>query len=434
MRHILSNNIHRITVYLVIILYVVFLGVITEPDTGNYAHLTIIAPPGYPIFLFVFKKLLGEESYFSFVVGAQLIFCVISCVYLIKVLHRVFGVKKNLLILLDIILLAPLFIPQFLVANRIVSQGLSYPFFLLIIAFFIEGIFEKKRRSFWYMLLALFVGLLVRTQFFFIIPVLMLVLGYFWKVKKGFRLYGRPLLVLIAIPIIASLVDKTFHYAVSDRFVSTAHTGVQMMTMPLFVADPEDYKVYDDLETQEYFKYVYKTAVDKKITDDYYVPAFGDNVYQYFHYNYVNISYVVLSKEGRQFLMPSDPNSVDALIMNDKFLISMWFPLFWDNLAKCIDLFYKNVKHALGGFYMMLVYLMVLIGSLIIWIKRGEKLALFSLVLMLLVFSNVVLVCLVEHSIDRFMMYQHWMLPVLLVLLYNKIILDKNKESLTDLT
>ncbi|WP_299443434.1 hypothetical protein [uncultured Aquimarina sp.] len=420
MQYIVSNHIHRIFLYLLICIYVIWVGVVIEPDTISYVGFSLITPPGYGTFLFIFRKLFGEDHYYPIIVFVQLILSFISCWYLIKTIRKVFALDKRLLILIDVMLLAPIFIPEYLIVNRIVTQGLAYPCFLIITTFLIQYVFLNSRRTSVWLLLSVFAGLLIRTQFFFIIPVLLLVFGYQWYVTKNFRKFIVLIIALLLMPMTISLAQKTFNYVVHGRYINISSTGLQVMIMPFFVADAEDYKIYDDPKTQEYYKQMYQVAVDRKLLDDFYVPV-NDNVFHHFDYNFVNISYGVFSKEGRKFLMPSNPDSHEALIANDKFLMDMWLPLLFDNFWKCLDLFYKNVAHAFGGFYMIWLSLLILIGALFIWKTYNEKLALLAFVLMLLTFSNILLICIVQHSIDRYMIYHQWMIPVLFILLLNEI-------------
>ncbi|KAA1242625.1 glycosyltransferase family 39 protein [Aquimarina sp. RZ0] len=424
----ISYRISRLFLYLLVAVFVLWKGVITEPDTLSYVGLSIITPPGYGTFLFVFRKLLGDENYFPFIVLTQLILCFTSCWYLIKILKRIFTINKKILILIDVILLAPVLIPEYLVVNRIVTQGLTYPFFLIIISFLLQTVFEKRKFSGWFLLISVFAGILTRTQFLFIVPVILLVLGYQWYLTRNLKKYVPLGIAFIAMPVLVSVIQKTFNYAVHDNYINISSTGLQVMIMPFFVADAEDYLLYKSPKTQAYYKQMYQTAVDRKLLDDFYKPV-NDNVFHHFDYNFVNISYGVLSKKGRLFLRPSDPDSIEAMIENDKFLMDMWLPLLLDNFWKCLDLFYKNVEHAFGGFYMIWFYVLVFVFSGYSWRKYDDELALFSLLLMVLTFSNILLVCIVQHSIGRYMIYHQWFLPVLLILLFNRLLLLQKSKT-----
>ncbi len=420
MKYFLSNQIHRLFLYLLVSIYVIWLGVVIEPDTISYVGFSLITPPGYGTFLFVFRKLLGEDHYFPVIVFLQLVLGFASCLFLVRTIEKAFKVHKNLLILLDVILLAPIFISEYLVVNRIVTQGLAYPCFLIISTFLIQYLFLKNNKAIVWLLIAVFIGALIRTQFFFSIPVLILVFGYQWYTTKEKKKLIVPIMVVVLIPLMVSILQKTFNYVIHDRYTNISSTGAQVMVLPFYVSDPEDYQVYDDPETQAYFKHMYEIALERKLLDDFYVPL-NDNVFHHFDYNFAHISYGILSEEGRKFLKPFDPGSFDAMIANDKFLMDMWLPLLFDNFWKCLDLFYKNIEHAFGGFYMIWFCALLFIGSLYYWFRYQEKLALLALLMMLLTFSNIMLVCIVQHSIGRYMMYHQWFIPVLFILLLNEI-------------
>jgi len=331
--------------------------------------------------------------------------------------------------LLDVILLAPIFVPEYLTVNRVVTQGLAYPCFLFIVAFLIHYLFLNHKRAIGWLLFTVFVGMLIRTQFFFVIPVLLLVFGYQWYCRKNRKIQVISVILVLMIPILVSLLQKTFNYLVHDKYVNISSTGAQVIIMPFYVSDAEDYKLYKDPKTQAYFKLMYKTATERELLDDFYKPL-NDNVFHHFDYNFAHISYSLFSEEGRKFLNPDNPNSLDALIANDKFLMNMWLPLLFDNFWKCLDLFYKNLEHAFGGFYMIWLCVLLLFGSLYYWMKYKEKLAMLSFIFMILIFSNIVLICIVQHSIGRYMMYHQWMLPVLFILLLNE--MNKRMKSNSD--
>jgi len=431
MKNFIYKELHRIFLYLLITIYVIWVGVVVEPDTASYVGFSFITPPGYGVFLFVFRKLFGEDDYFSVIVFIQLIIGFASCVYLVNTLKKAFDVDRLLLIGLDVMLLAPVFIPEFLTVNRIVTQGLAYPCFLVVIAFLVQYLFLGNKKAVWLLLIAVFIGMLIRTQFFFLIPVLILIFLYQSFVAKNLKRFVFPIVLIFLIPFMVSFLQKSFNYVVHGKYINISSTGLQVMIMPFFVADADDYKIYNDAKTQEYFKHMYAMAYDRKLLDDFYVPV-NDNVFHHFDYNFVNISYGVFSIEGRKFLMPSNPNTPEALIANDAFLMNMWLPLLFDNFWKCVDLFYKNIEHAFGGFYMIWLCLLLLLGSWYYWQKHKEALALFALVCMLVTFSNILLICLVQHSIGRYLIYHQWMLPVMLILVLNEIHKRPYKKDLLD--
>ncbi|MBQ4802597.1 hypothetical protein J8L88_06980 [Aquimarina sp. MMG015] len=431
MQYTLIHRLLRMFLYLFVCIYVVWVGVVVEPDTMSYVGLSLITPPGYGTFLFVFRKLFGEAHYYYVIVFIQLILSFVSCLYLVKTIKKVFDLDYRLILLIEVMLLAPVVIPEYLTVNRIVTQGLAFPCFLMISSFLIQYLFLKSKRVIMMLLLSIFVGLLIRTQFFFILPVLFLILVYRGYVSKKIKQYLIPIVFVLLMPLLVSVTQKTFNYIVHDKYINISSTGLQVMIMPFFVADQSDYKIYENLKVQEYYKHMYSLAFERKLLDDFYKPV-NDNVFHHFDYNFVNISYGIFSIEGRKFLMPSNPNSHEALIENDKMLMSMWLPLLFDNFWKCVDLFYKNVVNAFGGFYMIWLSLLLLISSLYIWIKRKEKIALLAFVFLLLTFSNVLLICIVQHSIGRYLIYHQWMLPVLFVLLLDLIIKPKKHIQIED--
>ncbi len=405
----------RIGLYVSTVLYVLFLGPITEPDTFSHWHLTMLSPPGYPIFLYGFKKVLGAYAFHA-IVWVQLFFNIVSIVYFVRFLRRSFSVSNVFIPVLDVILLVALWIPHLTIANKITTEAVSYPLFLWCLYFFVNGILFKKYKQFAGALIVVYILIQMRTQFFFILPVFVLLLVYeAWR-SKAYKTIGMYLGLLFLLPLLISLADKSFHYLVSDRFESTSNTGVQILTLPFFVSEAADYKVFETEVQQSHFKQLHAYAVERKMLDDFYEPIYGDTKYHYFHDHYTSLSFGVLSEKGRALLYPDAPKSIDALIANNKLLMKMTIPLLLDNFWEVLELFYYNCIHAFRSVYSLLLALLVFIGGLFFWIKSDSKIAFLGVLFMGLTFCNIILVCMVVHSLYRYMFYHQWMLAVLVVL------------------
>ena len=52
-----NDKIIRNLIYLMTAVYVLMTGPIIENDSGSFIHLSMISSPGYPVFLYFFKKI-----------------------------------------------------------------------------------------------------------------------------------------------------------------------------------------------------------------------------------------------------------------------------------------------------------------------------------------------------------------------------------------
>lgn len=408
----------RYVLYALLFLFVGMTGPVIEPDTGSYYHLDIITTPGYPAFLYGFKKIFSAH-YGWYVIFIQLLIVLVSSHYVIKTFQKYFQSSHIILFFMEVLFLLPIVLPEYLVVNRIVSEALAYPIFLMIMSLLLDGLLANNTKYLWRCFIAVGIGILVRPQFNFILPVILIIFGYEWFRTKNLKRFGSLIVSLVLLPFVILILNKSYHYLVQGYFTNTANTGVLIMTLPMYVADANDYKVYEDPRQQAYFNYVYAEAKKTKVLEDYAKPKYNENGYRHFHDIYAELSFGVLSGKGRAFLYPEAPGTSKAVIGNNAFLIDMYWPLLVDNFSKVMTLFYHNFLHAFHGWYMIILHLLIVVIAFYYWIKERSALSLISLFLLLSVFSNTILVCSMLHSIDRYFMYHQWALPVLLLLAMN---------------
>lgn len=414
-------NILLISLFICSAIYVFSIGSIYEPDTGSYLHLTIITTPVYPIFLYGFKKIFGIEGLGIYVVIIQFIYGMSAIRYLVVKSKWFFKEKSAFKVALFLVLLIPYWDPGILVANKIVSEGIAYPTFLIWLGLCIRLVKNFNNRTVLYFFTTLFLLISLRPQFNFILPVLVIALLFGWAIGIFKKIIFGGLLIILLFPLILGVFEKSYHFAMRGEFTGTANTGVQIMSLPLFIADKEDYAIYDDKVKQAYFKHIYQKADEAKLLQRYYQPSFDDTQYHHLHQNYAELSFGVLSIEGRKFLNPAAVDAQKTLVKNNQLLIAMWMPLVLDNFGQFLKIFLLNIVNAFDGYLSLLIHLLLLLYFLWDWKYRQDGKSLAMIFLFLLLISNMLLVCLVEHSIDRYFIYTRWMLPfAFLVIIYER--------------
>ncbi|UZO81140.1 hypothetical protein NBT05_01360 [Aquimarina sp. ERC-38] len=411
--------------FLITILYVFSKGSIMERDTGSYLHLTIITTPVYPLFLYGFKKIFGIDGLGPYVLTVQLIYGLYAIWFFIHKIKFHYQCRAYLTIGFSVILLVPFWDPGILVANRIVSEALAYPTFLIWLGIGLSLLHTYQGRKLFYFFTVLFILISLRPQFFFILPVLVISLLYALSIRIAKKkIIYTSLLIVLLLPVALKLFEKSYHYAMRGEFVSTANTGVQIMAMPFFVADQGDFDIYKEPLKQNYFKYVYQKADSARVLQNYYKASFDDTSYHHLHKNYADLSFGILSKKGRFFLGKEDSESQRILIKNNDLLIAMWLPLVLDNFLKFTRIFFQNLLNAFDGYILFFLHVLLLLyytSQVVIHRKRNTKDS-FMLILFLLLFSNAVLVCLVEHSIDRYFIYTRWILAFAIITFIQQVV------------
>ena len=223
-------------------------GPILFQDTSSYIEMSPMRPAGYPLFLSVFKFLGG--NYLWSVIFVQIAFNLYAGYHFLKFVKTTFKINFLGIILFSAALL---FIIS-RIATGIVTESIAFPVFLLTSVWLFKGIL-KRDYKFLLVSMLLNVGLvLIRGQFLFLYPVFFLALAYIFWFNKQFRTFLKYTVILILFFISGQILDKTYHFIKHDKFVSTPFAGSELAANAFYVAKEGDYKLFNDLKTQEVVK------------------------------------------------------------------------------------------------------------------------------------------------------------------------------------
>lgn len=126
--------------------------------------------PGYPFFLSVFRKVLGENFYLNGVVAAQSMLAIICTLIFVMVLQHQFSLFDWECILLYIVCMLPfsIYLPEYGITHQIMTEGITYAIFYVYFLMILKGIWTLRYR--WYfggILIAFLLGL-IRSQMIFL--------------------------------------------------------------------------------------------------------------------------------------------------------------------------------------------------------------------------------------------------------------------------
>jgi O-antigen ligase len=394
-------------IFLIAFVWVLRHPVVHYPDSAGYLEMHIIRTPGYPLFLQIIQSIFGEH-YEIGVIIIQFLFGCFGIYYFIQKLRLYTIINGFFSVCLAFVLLLP-FVTGLKIANNVLTESISYTLYLIIVAKFMSFFISKNKKELYYSLLILALLLITRYQFIYLIPVALGLLFWVSYVEKSLKKQLLLIVLFITLPLMASLIDRTYHKAVHGHFVSTPWTGMNMITLPFFVSDAEDEALFEDATEKQFFQNTHHDLVTSQMNINNFDATVFPTPTQFYIGQFANIAMGPIYKNGVAVLDTS-------LTENEKFIelnqmtSNMTMPLLWDNFSKWKHIYIQNAIHGFGGFKNLLLYLLIAFYSIYMLWKRKEKiykvLGLISIVLI----ANVLIVAIGMHAVIRFTFYNDWVL------------------------
>ncbi len=393
-------------------------------DSDGYLNMDIYRSAGYPIFLWLIKKIFGSQMDLATVILQMSIG--IGCMYIfVTRLRHILKIPKLWYLLLAIIIATPYFYTLNL-ANNYLSEALTYPLYLLTVLFFLECFITKNVKKLWISIPVLIVLITTRNQFLFMVPIALLILVWLSIKEKSVKKYVWAGIAFLVLPIFTTLTDKTYHQVKHGYFVNTPWTGIHLLTPAFFVADEGDYQLYDSEEEQQFFKWIYAKLYHNhlnvnNLNEDGKYDASG-----FYSNHFTDIANATLYESGKE-LVGTNLNEDQKFIALDELTKKMAFPLVLDNFGLWFKLYVKNIINAFGNAKYASIYVILLLVSFISLLKRESDEYKLITLLTLMTLSNVALVAIGMHTIKRFTFYNDWVLFLIIFILLNTFI--KHRES-----
>ncbi|MCX7550548.1 hypothetical protein [Xanthomarina sp. F2636L] len=393
----------------------IFHDAIYTPDTGSYLNAQIYRTPGYSLFAKLFTFIF--QDYFNvFTVGFQLLFGLFAVHVVLTRISKLL----QLHIISEFVFLALLIFPFFgplYIANNICSEGLSYPLYLLFIAFSTDFLTNYHIKSFRLLLITFILLALTRGQFI-VLPIIILVI-YIIKIKTLAlkRPHLRNIILLLLIPVVITLMDRTYHKLKDNLFVTTPFTNICMSGAAFYVSDASDIQYIKDEDDKNIFKDCYGfieennwllSSKERNSYKDYY-NHFHNNLGKICNYTvhdrgteyYLNRGYSI--REARVGIEDTSGNIVKVLIKN--------------NFNKWIKLYYNNLIHGFKSELLLFFMILVFIYSGIRFFVSNNKFILYLFLFSSLILSNALIVALASHSIMRYLFYNYSLFFLIFIIL-----------------
>lgn len=388
------------------------------PDSTGYVNMHIIRAPGYPLFLQFMQTLFGTGFELATVIF-QTIFGCFSIYFFIHKLRSHQLINDFFSVCFGIVLLFP-FVSGLKIANNILSEAISYSLYLIIIANFIAFFLSKNKKELFYALPLLGLLLITRYQFVYLIPLALLLIFWVSFKKREFKQYTILIGSFLVLPLITSLVDKTYHKIVHDHFVSTPWTGMNIITPIFFVADVEDEAIFESEQEKEFFNKTYKDLAAEKMNINHLELAPNETPTLFYISNFARITMGPIFKNGNAVL-DSTLSENEKYIALDKMTSNMVKPLALDNFSKWKRIFVRNMLFAFGGIKQAFLYFLIALCSFLVLFKRDQKESKVLLIISLAFIANIILVAIGMHAVVRFTFYNDWVLFLTILILLNSL-------------
>ena len=412
--------------YAIIFVYCVTKDPIVSYDTLSYLRADPERNGGYVIFIKAFKFIFFSQ-YELFIVIFQTIFS-LFCVHIFWLKAKTFFRLKGLV---QFIFLAILLIPFFeplLISVNLVSEGISYGLYLLLVALGLVFLCEEHKLGLFYFGIFYLLLVFVRGQFLFV-P---LVFAFVYGLKnKRYILQKRhfiTLVIFVLLPIASVLLDKTYHKLKDGFFKSSPYAFVNSSASAFYVADKEDVSLFSKTDEREIFLRSYNLLEQKKLLQK--SLKNHEDTYLFFHKNLPRICNQTIHKTGREYFYEKYKISsskdlkytiAKASFSTEAVVQNITLTLIKDNFSKWLRLFYNNISHGFYSSLFLFFSVAIMIFSFIKFITSYNKIYGLIFLFSTLILSNALITAFFSHSIQRYLLYNYGLYFLIFVMLINLI-------------
>jgi hypothetical protein len=415
-----------IAIYFLVALFPLLKGAIYYPDSYAFLRMDFNRSLVYCLFLKANSICFGT-FYELPVIIFQYTFIVLGINYLINTIKDIFHIRLFGLAIIQIILLVPCISSSY-IANMILSEALCYPLVLIVIGLSLKLVVNEDLKYIYKIFPFLLILILTRGQFIAFVPVLLLlILFIIWKHKFDFK-KGISIVLILLIPIFSNVIEKIYNKVTYGYFINNSMSYVHLISASFYISDGNDVNIFKTEDEKQYFKQVYSSLVQAKLTRNQALELDKDE-YRYYEDNFSNICNERVHEIGLNIFKRRGLNFYEQNIALNKMCSSMLLPLLKQNSKKWIVFYCRNLKNSFGNSKQVIMYFILLIYGMLFLFKTNKNVYKFIVVTLLFMFANNGIIALVVHSINRYIFYFDWVIFVIIFILLNDILKKELNES-----
>lgn len=397
-------------------------GVGVYNDSEQYITMHIHREPLYPLFLWVFRSVIGE-GYLPAAMAVQGILTAFGITVLSEYLTRRFRLHLWEEVLVVLLQLVPHLMTRYVSAlhifleNSVMSEALCIPLFQFFLYFLLRMVFEERKRDRVFSLIMAFLLSMTRGQMMTTILMWAVIFVIQLLMHKKYRTIVIPLAALVAVFGLRSLTVHVYNYFVTGYFMGNTYGQVNTLTNVIYACDEEDGEVFAE------------GSLERKFFDRFYAEAdalglnykYAGNTFQeraaYLEEHHDTLKFQVLEADMSSYFFglgkvdyyqQSSMSDDMAGRMMRKLLPACFGQWLYDYVLLCRNGFVRSIAvvHPLINWAALLLYLSAAGLSLyLICIKKRFEAALAMGTALLFIAANVCATSITIMCLSRYMIY-----------------------------
>lgn len=417
----LSSNYKYFILFAFIVTF--FFCIIKDPivsaDTLSYTWAQFYRFPGFVICINIFILIFGKADYGVFLVGFNLIIGFLAIYYTLKKFSEFLKLNIWAKTILFLVLLSPYF-TSLLVANRLLSEGLAYPLYILCITFSVAFLFKGERSKIYLLAISFILLALTRGQFI----LLPFIVAFIYIIKHKKQVLTKPhiyfLIILFLLPVISSTLDKTYRKIAYNHFEKTPFSYVNAITLPLFVSKKEDVLLFKNKDEKNIFEMSYNRIDSLNLLSSKVEGSNFDKFWVYYN-NIPEICNHNIHTQGSNYYINQGFTLSESYLLTEQSCKKMMPQLIKSNYKTYISLYYNNLIYGYKSVFIFVFFLIILLFSTYKVFINYNKIDVFLFFAASLIISNSFIVAVACHSKSRYVFYNYFLAFLITYLIFNRI-------------
>lgn len=245
-------------------------GALLVSDSFNYISMNAAREPLYPLILLGLRSLFGKSSYLDIVCIFQAFLAVAAVSSFSIYITKIFYLRQFVSFIILFFTLIPYWIdtiwyaPYVIRTNYILSEGITFSLYYLFIIFLFRAIVKKHIKDMIIPLCITVILVLCRAQMFICLAGCGFAIIYIaWKQKMKVWIMGIGLIIatLFLITASKSLYNDTFIESTEYAFTNK----LAVLTNVLFASDKEDGTLFVDKDMELIYDEIYKLMIEEQV-------------------------------------------------------------------------------------------------------------------------------------------------------------------------